>query len=155
MTVSATPAWKALAAHYAETNTSTMKDMFAADPERFNKFSLEFESILLDFSKNRINEETMKLLYGLAQQQGVSGLAKKMFSGEKISEYSHRRMQYNARNERTTQTYRCRVASYRAYCIVLCCISCTNIVRLRRRNSTTTVMERIELLLFHLISSTI
>ena len=85
MTLSETPAWKALTAHYEETNTHTMKDMFAADPERFGKFNLEFESILLDFSKNRINEETMKLLYGLAKQQDVSGLAKKMFSGEKIS----------------------------------------------------------------------
>jgi glucose-6-phosphate isomerase len=87
MTLSATPAWKALAAHYAETSSATMKDMFAADPGRFEKFSLDFEGILMDFSKNRITEETMKLLYELAIQQDVSGLAKKMFSGEKISKY--------------------------------------------------------------------
>lgn len=86
--LTATPAWKALAAHFDETKTATMKDMFAADPARFDKFSLDFEGILLDYSKNRINEETMKLLYGLAVQQDVSGLAKKMFGGEKISKSS-------------------------------------------------------------------
>ena len=85
--LAATPAWKALAAHFQETQSTTMKDMFAKDSGRFDKFSLEFEGILMDFSKNRINDETMKLLYGLAEQQDVSGLAKKMFGGEKISKY--------------------------------------------------------------------
>ncbi len=64
-----------------------MKDMFAADEARFDKYSLSFEDILLDFSKNRINDETMKLLYGLASQQDVNGIAKKMFAGEKISKF--------------------------------------------------------------------
>jgi hypothetical protein len=85
--LTATPAWKALAAHFEETNSATMKDMFAADPDRFEKFSLDFEGILLDYSKNRISDKTMKLLYGLAKQQDVSGLAKKMYAGEKISKY--------------------------------------------------------------------
>jgi hypothetical protein len=83
----ASPAWKALAVHYESIKDVTMKDMFAVDPERFNKFHLEFEDMLFDFSKNRINEETMKLLYALAAQQDVHGLAKKMYSGEKISEF--------------------------------------------------------------------
>jgi hypothetical protein len=80
------PSWKALSAHYDSMKDVTMKDMFANDPERFRKFHLEFEDLLFDFSKNRITEETMKLLYDLAAQQDVHGLAKKMFSGEKISE---------------------------------------------------------------------
>jgi glucose-6-phosphate isomerase len=79
------PAWKSLAAHYESIKDAKMKDMFATDQERFNKFHLEFEDLLLDFSKNRITEETMKLLYALAAQQDVHGLAKKMYSGEKIS----------------------------------------------------------------------
>lgn len=62
-----------------------MKDLFNSDAERFNKFSMSFEDILLDYSKNRITEETMELLYKLAEQQDVKGLAKKMFSGEKIN----------------------------------------------------------------------
>lgn len=81
-------AWKALDAHFATIKEVTMKDMFAEDPARFNKFSVEFEDILLDYSKNRVTEETMKLLYGLAGQQDVLGMAKKMYSGEKISRYS-------------------------------------------------------------------
>lgn len=83
----ASPAWIALSAHFDNIKDVTMKDMFASDPERFNKFHLEFEELMFDFSKNRINEETMKLLYALAAQQDVNGLAKKMFSGEKISEF--------------------------------------------------------------------
>jgi glucose-6-phosphate isomerase len=84
----ASPAWKALTAHFDSIKDVTMKDMFANDSDRFNKFHLEFEELLFDFSKNRINEETMKLLYALAAQQDVTGLTKKMYSGEKISEYS-------------------------------------------------------------------
>lgn len=82
------PAWQALSAHYATMKDMTMKDLFASDPDRFDKFHLDFENdLLFDFSKNRINEETMKLLYALAAQQDVHGLAKKMYSGEKISEF--------------------------------------------------------------------
>lgn len=83
--LSQSPAWKALEAHYASMKDVQMKDLFASDPARFNKFSMEFEDILLDYSKNRITEETMDLLYGLAEQQDVMGLAKKMFAGEKIN----------------------------------------------------------------------
>lgn len=83
--VSETPAWKALEAHYAAMKDVKMKDLFAEDKERFNSFSLEFEDILFDFSKNRITKETMDLLYALAEQQGVMGRAKKMYSGEKIN----------------------------------------------------------------------
>lgn len=84
----ASPAWQALAAHYAAMKDVTMKELFASDPDRFDKFHLDFDNndLLFDFSKNRITEETMKLLYALAAQQDVNGLAKKMYSGEKISE---------------------------------------------------------------------
>jgi glucose-6-phosphate isomerase len=83
--LTSSPAWTALLAHYEATKDVQMKDMFASDPERFNKFHMKFEDMLFDFSKNRINEESMKLLYGLAKQADVSGLAKKMYAGEKIS----------------------------------------------------------------------
>eukprot|EP00957_Ditylum_brightwellii_P071097 5403861-Ditylum_brightwellii.AAC.1 len=78
-------AWKALVAHYEATKDVHMKDMFAADPDRFSKLSLQFEEILFDFSKNRVSEETMSLLYALAEQTDVQGMAKKMYSGEKIN----------------------------------------------------------------------
>jgi len=80
-----------------------MKDQFAADSDRFNKFSLKFEDILFDYSKNRISGETMDLLYNLAEQQDVLGLAKKMFSGEKINETEGRAVLHVAlRNQSNT-----------------------------------------------------
>lgn len=104
--LAATPAWKALAAHFEETKSATMKNMFAADADRFDKFSLDFEGILLDYSKNRITDETMKLLYGLANQQDVSGLAKKMYAGEKINETEGRAVLHVAlRNQSNTPIY--------------------------------------------------
>ena len=84
-TVTSLPAWKNLEKHYAETKLTSMRDLFAQDPERFKKFSLEFDGMLLDFSKNRITDETMGLLRALAAERDVAGWAKKMFSGEKIN----------------------------------------------------------------------
>jgi len=78
-------AWKALESHYADIKDVHMKDMFAEDPERFNKFSMNFEDILFDYSKNRVTGETMNKLFALADQQDVKGLAKRMFAGEKIN----------------------------------------------------------------------
>ena len=96
-------AWKALAAHHAATKDVQMKDLFAGDAERFTKFSSTFEDILLDYSKNRITEETMTLLYDLAKQQDVMGMAKKMFSGEKINSTEGRAVLHVAlRNQSNT-----------------------------------------------------
>jgi len=83
--LSNSPAWKALEAHYASIKDVQMKDMFALDSERFSKFSLEFEDILFDYSKNRVSDDTMAKLYALADQQDVKGLARKMYAGEKIN----------------------------------------------------------------------
>ena len=96
-------AWKALAAHHAAIKDTQMKDLFAQDAERFNKFSMEFEDTLFDYSKNRITDETMDLLYALAEQQDVKGLAKKMFSGEKINNTEGRAVLHVAlRNQSNT-----------------------------------------------------
>jgi len=98
-----TPAWKALQAHFDATKDVHMKDLFASDPDRFSKFSMEFEDILFDYSKNRITEETMDLLYKLAEQQDVKGLAQKMFSGEKINNTEGRAVLHVAlRNQSNT-----------------------------------------------------
>uniref|UniRef100_A0A7S2Y6Y6 Glucose-6-phosphate isomerase n=1 Tax=Entomoneis paludosa TaxID=265537 RepID=A0A7S2Y6Y6_9STRA len=98
-----TAAWKALDAHYASMKDVQMKELFSGDAERFNKFSMAFEDILLDYSKNRISEETMDLLYKLAEQQDVKGLAKKMFSGEKINNTENRAVLHVAlRNQSMT-----------------------------------------------------
>src|SRR5271155_603672 len=79
------PAWQNLLTHYAATKGTQMRDLFAEDPDRFKKFTLEFEGLLLDFSKNRITGETLNLLRALAVERDVSGWAKKMFTGEKIN----------------------------------------------------------------------
>ena len=83
--LSTSPAWKALEAHYAAMESVHMKYLFAEDPDRFEKFSLKFDNtILLDYSKNIISDETLDLLHKLAAQQNVAGKAAAMFKGEKI-----------------------------------------------------------------------
>jgi len=62
-----------------------MRDLFTADPQRFAKFSLRYDDILLDFSKNRITEETLALLLDLSAQADLPGWIEKMFSGAKIN----------------------------------------------------------------------
>jgi len=79
------PAWRALQQHYSQTAHMQMRELFAADPQRFDKFSLRFQDILLDFSKNRITDETLSLLLDLAVQADLSGWIGKMFSGAKIN----------------------------------------------------------------------
>ncbi|MEJ2359659.1 MAG: glucose-6-phosphate isomerase, partial [Deinococcales bacterium] len=57
------PAWTRLEHHHAEIESLHMRDLFARDPQRFQRFHLRLDDILFDFSKNRITEETMQLLY--------------------------------------------------------------------------------------------
>ena len=78
-------AWKALEAHYAETGKATLKEMFAQDPARGERMTLEVEGILLDYSKNRVNDETLKLLTALAEAAGLKSSIEAMFTGQKIN----------------------------------------------------------------------
>jgi glucose-6-phosphate isomerase len=78
-------AWKALEAHYKEVAPLHMRDLFKQDPKRFDKFSLRFNDILLDFSKNRIVDRTMTLLFDLARQADLKGWTERMFTGQKIN----------------------------------------------------------------------
>ncbi len=66
-------AWQALEEHYKRVAPLQMRDLFKQDPRRFDKFSLRFNDILLDFSKNRITEETLGLLLELARQSDLKG----------------------------------------------------------------------------------
>src|SRR3954466_10895864 len=83
--VTQTPAWKALDSHQKAIASKHMRDMFKEDPQRFDKFHVNFNDIFLDFSKNRITEETFKLLLDLAKQADVTGWDNRMMSGEKIN----------------------------------------------------------------------
>ena len=77
--------WKALEAHHREIGGAHMRDLVAAEPNRFGKFSLELDGILFDYSKNRVDETTMDLLMDLARASGVGEAARAMFSGAKIN----------------------------------------------------------------------
>ncbi len=79
------PAWQDLAAHRAEVAPLHMRDLFAADPDRFARFSLSAAGLLLDYSKNRITGETLPLLSRLAEATGVAGRRDAMFAGESVN----------------------------------------------------------------------
>ncbi|HWD88123.1 MAG TPA: hypothetical protein VG367_08355, partial [Mucilaginibacter sp.] len=80
-----TQAYKYLADHFIDITSKSLKDFFKTDSERFSKFSLEFNDILVDFSKNRIDDETVALLIQLARECRVKEAAEAMFSGERIN----------------------------------------------------------------------
>ena len=78
-------AWKGLQAHSQQIREKHLRDLFAADPARGERFSAEAAGIFLDFSKNRITDETLKLLIGLAEESGLREKIEAMFKGEKIN----------------------------------------------------------------------
>src|SRR5262249_1700646 len=84
-TLTSSAAWKALETHQRDMANVHMQDLFTQDPQRFRKFSLQFQDLLLDYSKNRITEKTMQLLRDLARQADLKGWTEKMFNGEKIN----------------------------------------------------------------------
>ena len=80
-----------------------MRDLFAKDPNRFEKFSLRFDDILLDFSKNRITDETLRLLLDLARYAKVEEWRDRMFSGEKINITENRAVLHIALRNRSNR----------------------------------------------------
>jgi glucose-6-phosphate isomerase len=98
--------WKKLADHYEKMKNVQMKDLFADDPERFAKFSIRFNEILVDYSKNRLSGQTLKLLIGLADEIGLRDAIEKMFSGDKINATENRAVLHVAlRNRGNTPVY--------------------------------------------------
>jgi glucose-6-phosphate isomerase len=79
------PAWSQLKAHYEEIHGAHLRDLFAADPERGERLVAEGAGLFLDFSKNRVTDETLMLLGGLAQQRGIFERRDAMFAGEHIN----------------------------------------------------------------------
>lgn len=78
-------AWQALSAHYQVIAPIHMRAMFAEDPQRFARFSVTFDDMLFDFSKNRITGKTLELLCQLADASGLTWWREAMFSGERIN----------------------------------------------------------------------
>ncbi|HST68664.1 MAG TPA: hypothetical protein VLI94_03290, partial [Solirubrobacterales bacterium] len=79
------PAWGELEAHFEQLREVHLRDLFAADPERGERLVAEGAGLYLDFSKNRITDETLMLLGALAQQRGVAERREAMFAGEHIN----------------------------------------------------------------------
>ncbi|WP_159518743.1 glucose-6-phosphate isomerase [Sunxiuqinia indica] len=80
-----TKAWKALEEHYASFKNTQIKDLFTNDVSRFEKYSLKFEDILLDFSKNRLDDKALSLLLQLAEECGLKEAITSEFSGQRIN----------------------------------------------------------------------
>ena len=78
-------AWLALAAHHRQTKGLHLRELFAQDPDRFECFSLTFDDILFDYSKNRITQTTIDLLLALARQASLEEAIEAMFNGAKIN----------------------------------------------------------------------
>ncbi|MFW5452700.1 glucose-6-phosphate isomerase [Thioalkalivibrio sulfidiphilus] len=101
-----TRAWQALASHYDALKDVHMRELFARDPQRFERFSLRFEDILLDYAKNRITAETLELLLDLARECDVEGWRARMFGGEKINVTEDRAVLHVALRNRANRPIR-------------------------------------------------
>lgn len=102
-TLTQSPAWQALTAHRHELEHTHLRDLFAADPQRFAKFSLRFGDLLFDYSKNRITERTLQLLLDLAQQAKLGEAINAMFSGQKINVTENRAVLHVALRNRSNR----------------------------------------------------
>lgn len=91
-----TESWKNLLEHYEEMKNIHMKDLFHKDKDRFDKFSIKFNDILVDFSKNIITEKTLALLIELACETHLKDAVNKMFTGDKINETENRAVLHTA-----------------------------------------------------------
>src|SRR5688500_5697346 len=79
------PAWQALAEHRQSFDSRNLRDLFAQDPGRFERFSLQYDDLLFDYSKNRITEVTLQLFERLVAQARVPEFIERMFSGGRLN----------------------------------------------------------------------
>ncbi|MCK5210370.1 MAG: glucose-6-phosphate isomerase, partial [Cyclobacteriaceae bacterium] len=91
-----TQAWKKLELHFKSAKDIQLKELFKNDDSRFSKFSLKFEDILIDFSKNLITEGTLELLLDLANEIELEPAIEGFFSGEKINQTEGRAVLHTA-----------------------------------------------------------
>jgi glucose-6-phosphate isomerase len=101
-----TQAWKNLQVHFEKMKTQKMTTLFESDADRFDRFSIQIEGLLVDFSKNILTEETMDLLATLAKECGLKKAIEEMYSGEAINETENREVLHTAlRNRSKTPIY--------------------------------------------------
>ena len=91
-----TTSWKKLADHFKKMQSSHMRDFFEANPQRAEDFTIEWEDFYVDFSKNRINEETQNLLLDLANECGLEEAIASYFNGEVINRTEKRPVLHTA-----------------------------------------------------------
>jgi len=96
-----TAGWKKLSDHFQTMKYVHMRDLFAEDGDRFQRFSIRFGDILVDYSKNRLNQETLLLLLGLAEEVGLKDGVEAMFTGERINETEDRAVLHTALRNRS------------------------------------------------------
>jgi glucose-6-phosphate isomerase len=97
------PAWQALEVHQQEMVSVHMRELFAHDPQRFARFSRRVGDILFDFSKNRVTQDSMQLLYDLARQAGVPAKIEAMFTGQKYNNTENRAVLHIALRNRSNR----------------------------------------------------
>jgi glucose-6-phosphate isomerase len=85
-----TKAWSDLSTHYADMHKIHLRDLFKENPDRFSQFSKKSGDILFDYSKNNINEQTITLLFTMANECGLKNAIEAMFNGEKINRTENR-----------------------------------------------------------------
>ena len=92
----ACPSWQALEAHYPEIRERHLRDLFAADPTRGERLTAEGAGLFLDYSKNRVGDDTLRLLVGLAEDRDLAGRIEAMFTGERINVSENRSVLHTA-----------------------------------------------------------
>ena len=95
--------WQALSKHYETMKDRTLSELFAGDARRASDFSVEFEDLLLDYSKNRVDRETMGLLLKLAEESGLRQAIDDMFTGKKINVTENRAVLHVALRNRSNR----------------------------------------------------
>jgi len=101
MKTAAATVWQALAFHAQELKNTTIKELFASDPGRFDAMSMEAAGILCDVSKNLMTQKTLDLLVQLARESDLSGWIERMFSGEHINSTENRPVLHTALRKRS------------------------------------------------------
>ena len=94
--INQSPIWQSLNQHKKDIESISLREMFKSDPNRFNHFHIQFNDLLLDYSKHRISKETISLLVKLAKEADVEGWRNRMFEGEKINSTEHRAVLHTA-----------------------------------------------------------
>lgn len=99
-----TAAWKLLGENFKETKSLQLKDLFADDKERATKFTLRFQEFIVDYSKNRITDETLSLLLQLAEEVNLKNAIEKVFNGDPINQTEGRAVLHTALRAKKTET---------------------------------------------------